>query len=501
MANFMYYHRLQNLTIHDSACQVYDQLIAYWWKARLPVREKHHIVQKIEILHSEYKHLLKNRTRSNEKDKNNQKQYSDKLEMLFDVSHAKSDSLIKNDEDKQFLKLQREGRIGSLGPVDKKLAEKEKRAAERKLKEKMRVEAAVVHSVMVSTEHPSCSSAEEDVHVDVEQDPDFIHSLDRASKRPRRTVSTKVSATLDRTKTSIRKSAMIMATVLNDMGADPSLVPSRSTIHRHRLQNRTETAEAIKRDYCPTKSVVHWDGKLLPNFSDTESFVDRLPVLLSSLIDGTTKLLGVPALESGTGRAVADGVHEQLKLWNFEEQVVAMCFDTTASNTGKFAGACRLLEDCLGRNLLWLPCRHHVHEVLLSDAFTVCFGPSSGPDILIFKRFRERWGQLNHKEFQLQGTPLLAAPDDIKAFIQQQVTHEHPREDYLDLLTLAGLLIGLNIESAIRKPGAIHRARWMAKAIYSLKMQLLLNGNETVIQLSGRELQGLQRFNRFVVLI
>jgi len=77
---------------------------------------------------------------------------------------------------------------------------------------------------------------------------------------------------------------------------------------------------------------------------------------------------------------------------------------------------------------------------------------------------------VNHKEFQLQGTPLLAAPDDIKAFIQQQVTHEHPREDYLELLTQTGLLISLNIESPIRKSGAIHRARWIAKAIYSLKM-------------------------------
>jgi len=84
---------------------------------------------------------------------------------------------------------------------------------------------------------------------------------------------------------------MIMDTVLNDMGANPSLVPSRSIIHCHRQQNRTETAEAIKRDYCSTKSVVHWDEKLLPNFSGTESFLDKLPVLLSSLIDGTTKLL------------------------------------------------------------------------------------------------------------------------------------------------------------------------------------------------------------------
>jgi len=62
------------------------------------------------------------------------------------------------------------------------------------------VEAAIVHSAMVSTEHRSCSSAEEDADVDVEQDPDFLYSLVRASKCPHRTDSTKVSATLDRTK-------------------------------------------------------------------------------------------------------------------------------------------------------------------------------------------------------------------------------------------------------------------------------------------------------------
>jgi len=99
------------------------------------------------------------------------------------------------------------------------------------------VEAAIVHSAMVSTEHRSCSSAEEDADVDVEQDPDFVHSLDRASKRPRGTASTKVAATLDRTKTSICKSAMIMATFLNDVAADPSLILSRSTTHRHRQQD------------------------------------------------------------------------------------------------------------------------------------------------------------------------------------------------------------------------------------------------------------------------
>jgi len=39
----------------------------------------------------------------------------------------------------------------------------------------------------------------------------------------------------------------------------------------------------------------------------------------------------------------------------------------------------------------------------------------------------------------------------------------------------------------------------MAKAIYSIKMELLHDGNETVLNLTGRHLQSIQRFNRFVV--
>jgi hypothetical protein len=196
--------------------------------------------------------------------------------------------------------------------------------------------------------------------------------------------------------------------------------------------------------------------------------VDRLPVLLTSLTDGNTKLLGVPQMKCGSGQAAADAVYEQLRLWDCTSLAVGMCFDTTAANTGRLSGACRLLEDVLGRSLLWLACRHHVLEVLLSDAFAVCFGPSSGPDIIIFKRFRDIWSRLNHKP-AARAVPLFTATDELKAFIHEQLNHHHPRDDYLELLSLSSLLVGMTSEATIHKPGAMHRARWMSKAIYSLK--------------------------------
>jgi hypothetical protein len=42
------------------------------------------------------------------------------------MSHAQSDNLIKNDEDKKFLELLRQGRIGLFGSVDKKLADRKR---------------------------------------------------------------------------------------------------------------------------------------------------------------------------------------------------------------------------------------------------------------------------------------------------------------------------------------------------------------------------------------
>ena len=68
--------------------------------------------------------------------------------------------------------------------------------------------------------------------------------------------------------------------------------------------------------------------------------------------------------------------------------------------------------------------------------------------------------------------------DAVKAFIVAQLDADHPRDDYRELIILSALLVGVVVGGNIRKPGAVHRARWMAKAIYSMKMELLFDGNK-----------------------
>ena len=68
------------------------------------------------------------------------------------------------------------------------------------------------------------------------------------------------------------------------------------------------------------------------------------------------KVLGIADLDSETGLNQAKAIKNMLEEWSIEQRCVAMCFDTTASNTGKFAGACVLLEALTGHPLLWTSC-------------------------------------------------------------------------------------------------------------------------------------------------
>lgn len=68
------------------------------------------------------------------------------------------------------------------------------------------------------------------------------------------------------------------------------------------------------------------------------------------------KILSIPKVAKVTGELVAQAASECLREWNLVENVIGMSFDTTASNTGHLNGVCVLLEQKLGKNMLWLAC-------------------------------------------------------------------------------------------------------------------------------------------------
>ena len=127
---------------------------------------------------------------------------------------------------------------------------------------------------------------------------------------------------------------------------------------------------------------------MLPDITNfVHEKVDCLGILVTG--ENTEKLLGVTKISKGTGEAMTEATIASLAEWGIKEQVIGMCFDTTSSNTGINSGACTLIEMLLQKELLYWACHHHIHEIIVSDVFKCCFGLTSGPDVLIFKRFKE----------------------------------------------------------------------------------------------------------------
>lgn len=72
-----------------------------------------------------------------------------------------------------------------------------------------------------------------------------------------------------------------------------------------------------------------------------------------------------------------------------------MCFDTTASNTGKDLGAFAKSQERMKKKLYFSACRHHILELLPRAICDTLFGPSSGPNIPLFQKFSGAWDTLD----------------------------------------------------------------------------------------------------------
>ncbi|XP_050538633.1 uncharacterized protein LOC126904038 [Daktulosphaira vitifoliae] len=169
-----------------------------------------------------------------------------------------------------------------------------------------------------------------------------------------------------------------------------------------------EMASFIKESFTiNSKLTVHWDGKLMLDLTHLQ-YVDCLPVLVSG--GDEIKLLSIKKLSCSTGEMQAQTVFDCLseKEWNLYKNIVAMCFDTTFSNTGKNNGSCVLLEHKLGKNLFWLACRYHIFELVIGAAFqAVLPSATTGPDNRMFVRFRSSWSKIDHSAYVIANSAII----------------------------------------------------------------------------------------------
>ncbi|XP_044580402.1 uncharacterized protein LOC123262280 isoform X2 [Cotesia glomerata] len=317
-------------------------------------------------------------------------------------------------------------------------------------------------------------------------------------------ITPNLAAALDRANVSNRNATYILAATLQSVGIDLRNVNlSYKTIQRNRILLRKEIAEGLKKDLKFNDNyVVHWDGKLLSDIVGAD-VVDRLPILLTS--SGAEQLLGIQKIGAGTGIEQASAVNSTLKHWGVSDYVKAVCFDTAYTNTGIHRGAGVELENLLGRKLIWLPCRHHVIELLIKGVFEVYWPTQNGPNVSIFGRFKNNWNKIDKSKYSAGiNDPIVAKvlsekKDETLDFIESYSLKYLPRNDYREFLELSSIFLGVIPKDnfTFKHPGAMSHARWMSKVIYCLKIYIFRGE----FKLTPHELTSIRQVCIFIIVI
>lgn len=396
-----FYNLNEKRTLPVSCKLTCEQVITVWERARMPTQRIDSCVRKVSKLFERYRSLRKHRTREGEAVKVKEQIFKDELEELFDIATHDALMKIKNEEEKQFLEKQLEDVFScSMSGGDQNLAAKESRKRQRGEKKASKArykERETKCRKQEMADLSSTSSSQECQTEDEFQASTSTSSAVTVPSQPKKLKiilkSPEVVGALDRVNLPDRGAMFVVGAVAQGLGHNLSeMTLSQNSIRRYRRQGRLEAAAA---EQTPLEGhlLLHWDGKHLPDIDGSKAKVDRIAVLVTG--NGQEKLLGIPKI--GNQR------------WNLASQIKGLVFDTTASNTGLHSGACIKIEEAIGTKLVWIACRHHVMEIILSSVFSCTFFPTGGPQTAL-NRFQKKWSTINKDVYVAATDKLFQCP-------------------------------------------------------------------------------------------
>jgi len=427
-----------------------------------------------------------------------------RLSSTFQLWPPNAENLLKNREDLAFLTSMKGNRAASFGGFDKTLSQKISRRACRDASALERLNRSRSQTMTVSSEllTNENSSDEEDELSDSSHDSEEtelrkeIRKPLKLRKKPKGTAAfippdllsrPNIVSLATRLKMTPTQQAAFVQGVINESGGDVSMVAaSYATADRSRRKVVCKLATAVRSNWKPPKlCTLHWDGKLTPTLTNHRVTEERVTVIVGDAFQ--LKLLGVPSYikttDKSCGEIIAEITMKLMTEWNCSNQIVNMAFDTTSSNTGHLTAACIAIQTKLQRAILWSGCRHHIGEVILSHVFNdLNIEASKSPDVTLFTRLRSNWNMIPHNSSQIHpfqsddhDTPaqqlLMTLKNEVVIRVSEQV--EFLRDDYREFTELSLVYLSASKdEVSFRRPGALHKARWMAKLIYSIKIAL-----------------------------
>ena len=292
----------------------------------------------------------------------------------------------------------------------------------------------------------------------------------------------------------------ILAATITASGGDlDDFIISYATSYRHRKQAVAEVYATTREEF--TQKVLaedwpltlHFDEKEMkdrigPHRAGLEKKTPRLAVTITCpLLQGEFFVCG-PSLENQSGRACAEAALAGVEELGVLDKVVAVDYDTTASNSSPVVGAAALIEQRRATLLFKVPCRHHITNLLGKNTAPVVSGRrSTGPGDPLFQRYAREWPDLvdnidyaNLKRFDDRpyiGTFIAAVVQEVRNWARHAVTAmTFTRATNKNLLYLIVMYLDVepaNFQFKFHKPEEIDNARFWQTANIYLTMELL----------------------------
>ena len=385
----------------DIAPHLAQILIDLWNRASIPPQSLKNVKLKLLRFTEEASEASKHG-----KNAKNTKKFEESLINLFDIAGCQCKDFdtcqcVKEmkvpPRERDFLTDQRTMRRMQIGTVDKLVTgmmtrrlERDHRMTERVEDEKRRKiesEELVSSADVAEPVQSGSSTSNDDVGSESEHDDEWLAWPTTSRDERNRTRIPTVALEAERYGVSNRAAAAISTAALFDFGVvsedDRSSVVDHHKVWRARKQLRKDMRTAGE----------HIDDEITALFFDGRKDSTLAKEQKGSKWYSSRKvedhyvLVGEPGtaylrhitLETGTGTAIADGLHAALDEMALLDKILAVGADSTAVNTGPRGGSIHLLECRLDRPVQWIVCCLHLNELPLRHLCKKLIGPTEGP--------------------------------------------------------------------------------------------------------------------------
>lgn len=467
-----YFYHFENTTENEKISNTSKKIQELYNRAGIPTIHFESIRSKVKRLISSVKLVVETRKIKGASQIKKETLLLQKLTELFEV--VRNESVLSNDK-KDFLTDQRTIRqrfiiFNSSDPNQQSVPDQ--------ILNNMDDTVEAVISSSESLHEPLCASME---NLDFDNTPDFVLENEERGKRKIKLCDDDINE-LSKCGGSYRVIEKALSIGIKTAGGDPNeYALSKSALCKQmtslRSHNKSNLLEQITSN--GEKAIIHFDGKKFAKINEKHLGNDSRMVAVCHT-QSKTLPLGLPILQGATARDYVNEIIGMCENFNLIDRVIGLVCDTVVTNTGEFGGVCALYEAETQLEVLWITCRHHIYEVLLSAAFKTSLGAIEAPQIIIFDQLKAEWPNIKENGYQytpceqsvLNSIHLRSLYQQAKTALIGHARSEFVRDDYAELNDLCLKFFGIKTKKSFMVPGAMSKSRWMAKGIYVMKTYL-----------------------------